>query len=100
MSSRILFLSALLTASMCPAAQFQKITTQFRETAAEVPFPVRQKTDPEPWSGTESGPVPGMRLYAKEKSGALWLGSTNGAARLDPQAQDQWARWQYVHDRR
>jgi hypothetical protein len=53
-----------------------------------------------PWAGAEPGPVPGLREFAREKSGAIWLGSTNGAARFDPKAKHRWDRWQYFWGKR
>jgi hypothetical protein len=36
-----------------------------------------------------------LRVFAREKSGVVWLGGTQGAARFDPRAKDRWERWQY-----
>jgi hypothetical protein len=47
------------------------------------------------WQGKEQGPVPGLKIFAREKSGALWLGSNQGAAYFDPKATHRWDRWQY-----
>ncbi len=96
----IVTLTVLSAAIPCCAAQFQKIASQFRENSPDVPLPVRQKAEVRPWTGNETGPVPSLQVFAREKSGALWLGSTNGAARFDPGTTNRWDRWQYFHGRR
>jgi hypothetical protein len=93
----VLFLGLALTTA---SAQTQKFATHFAADAIEVPFPVRQQSKGEPWMGKESGPVAGLKVFAKEKTGALWLGSDQGAARFDSRARHRWDRWQYFYGRR
>ena len=81
-------------------ARTQKFATHFPSESIDVPFPVRQKPNGKPWTGTESGPVPGLKLFAVEKSGAVWLGGVQGAARFDSRARHRWDRWQYFCGRR
>ena len=81
-------------------AQTQKFATQFAEAAAEVPQLVRQEAKPSAWDGAEPGPVKGMKVFARERSGAVWLGSDQGAARFDEFAKHRWDRWQYFAGRR
>src|SRR5437667_5797947 len=78
----------------------QKVVTHFSLDAAEIPARVQAVVDGKPWLGKERGPVEGLRLFAQEKSGALWLGGDQGAARFDRHAADRWDRWQYFHGRR
>ncbi|HXG46400.1 MAG TPA: hypothetical protein VNO52_02155 [Methylomirabilota bacterium] len=78
-------------------AEFQKFASQFPLGAPEVPAAAMAQPAPRPWSGIEPAPVPGMVELARERSGAIWLGSTNGAARFDPRAKHRWDRWQYFH---
>ncbi|MBI2928519.1 MAG: hypothetical protein HYY24_22855 [Verrucomicrobia bacterium] len=95
-----LLASFCLHVSAFAAAPTQKFSTHFAETALEVPLPVRQAPKPEPWTNTERGPVPGLQIFTREKSGALWLGSDQGAARFDAKATHRWDRWQYFWGRR
>ncbi|MBI3417406.1 MAG: hypothetical protein HY043_19100 [Verrucomicrobia bacterium] len=81
-------------------AQTQKFATQFTEQAAEVPLPVRQEAKPTAWESTEPGPVKGLKVFARERSGAVWLGNEQGAARFDEFAKHRWDRWQYFAGRR
>ncbi len=78
----------------------QKVVTCFPLDAAEVPAKVKSAVDGRPWLGQERGPVEGLKLFAQEKSGALWLGGEQGAARFDRHASFPWDRWQYFHGRR
>jgi hypothetical protein len=79
----------------------QKTSTFYSPTNPAVPFPVRQSpVTPGTWTGPSRAPVADMRILAREKGGALWLGSTNGAARSDPEAKEAWDRWQYFHGKR
>ena len=81
-------------------AEDQKFATHFAADAREVPAAVKTESKPASWSGAETGPVANLRVYAKEKSGAIWLGSNEGAARFDPTARHRWDRWQYFSGRR
>ena len=81
-------------------AQTQKFATQFRADAPEVPAAVRAPAVAPPWTGAEAGPVAGLREFARERSGAIWLGNDAGAARFDPTATHRWDRWQYFAGRR
>lgn len=69
--------------------------------------------EPAPWLGSEHGPVPGLKLFAYEASGAknlgtstdnsdrgCWLGGPEGAARFDPAAHFPWDRWQFFAGQR
>jgi hypothetical protein len=78
----------------------QKLATHFAQSADSVPFPVRQEAKAEPWQHAERGPVPGLKVFAREKSGAVWLGSEQGAARFAAKAKHRWDRWQYFWGRR
>src|SRR4030095_13449541 len=80
-------------------AENQKFATHFAPDAREVPAAVKAESSPTSWSG-EAGPVANLRVYAKEKSGAIWLGSNEGAARFDAKARHHWDRWQYFYGRR
>jgi hypothetical protein len=81
-------------------AQTQKFATHYALDSPAVPAAVRSENPGEPWTGTEAGPVPGLKLFAREKSGALWLGSTQGVARFDRGAAHRWDRWQYFFGQR
>src|SRR5262245_47223985 len=95
----VLSLAMALTKATC-IAQTQKIATQFSLDAAQIPAAVRQEAQTKPWTDNERGPVDGLKLFATEKSGAVWLGSEQGAARFDAKAKDHWDRWQYFYGRR
>ena len=90
----------LLLPVLAGAAATQKFATQFPLDAAGVPTGVRQIVDGRPWLHKERGPVEGLMLFATEKSGAVWLGCDQGAARFDRKADHPWDRWQYFHGRR
>src|SRR5437867_1874994 len=96
--SRLVCILQLLPAMALGGAQ--KVVTHFALDAAEVPARVKSIVDGEPWLGKERGPVEGLMLFAQEKSGAVWLGGDQGAARFDRQATPRWDRWQYFHSRR
>lgn len=81
-------------------AQTQKIATHFRLDDPAVPVALRAPTAARPWSGAEAGPVAGLREFARERSGAVWLGGEQGAARFDPAAAHRWDHWQYFAGRR
>src|SRR5260370_15059892 len=81
-------------------AQMQKFAVQHAFESPDVPAAARQEAPGEAWSAAEAGPVPGLKLFAREKSGAVWLGSGQGAARFDPAARHRWDRWQYFQGRR
>lgn len=78
----------------------QKFTTHFALDASGVPAAVRAIADGKPWLSKERGPVEGLMVFAQEKSGAVWLGGDQGAARFDRKADHRWDRWQYFHGRR
>jgi hypothetical protein len=81
-------------------AETQKFATQFPLDAATVPAAAKAIADGKPWLGTERGPVEGLMVFAQEKSGAVWLGGDQGAARFDRNATHPWERWHYFHGRR
>jgi len=82
------------------AAQTQKFARLYPLDSTNVPAAVRAVADGKPWLGKERGPVEGLMVFAEEKSGAVWLGCDQGAARFDPRAGHPWDRWQYFHGRR
>ena len=94
----ILSLLALLPA--LAFASTQKFATQLPLGDTSVPAEVKSIREGRPWLGKERGPVEGLMVFAQEKSGAVWLGSDQGAARFDSKAKHPWDRWQYFHGRR
>ena len=68
----------------------QKVASHFPLDAPEAPARVKSVGDGKPWLDKERGPVDGLRLFAREKSGALWLGGDQGAARFDRHATARW----------
>jgi hypothetical protein len=95
-----LVLFGLALAAEDGRAQMQKFAVQYAFESPDVPAAVRREAPGEPWTAAEAGPVPGLKLFAREKSGAVWLGSGQGAARFDPAARHRWDRWQYFQGRR
>jgi hypothetical protein len=93
-------LGLALALSMNAAADPQKLAQHFALDAPEVPAAVKADASAGPWTGSEPGPVPGLKVFARETSGAVWLGSEQGAARFDRRARHRWDRWQYVGGRR
>ena len=91
----------LVLLSACPSfAQPQKFASHFAPNNAAVPAEVRAETRGAPWQNRERGPAEGLRVFARERSGAVWLGSEQGAARFDARAKFRWDRWQYFFGRR
>jgi hypothetical protein len=91
----------LLGVALCAApTPTQKFAVHYPFTASNVPPAVLQEAIPEVWRHAERGPVPGLKLFARERSGAVWLGGDQGAARFDPKARHRWDRWQYFWGRR
>ena len=90
----------LLLLPLLASAQTQKFASHFPFEATNVPAAVKAIADGKPWLGRERGPVEGMMWFAQEKSGAVWLGGDQGAARFDRKASHPWDRWQYFHGRR
>src|SRR6185295_5911575 len=97
---RLVAILTLLPSLMASAVEMQKFASHFALQASGVPTAVKQEAKPQPWDGKERGPVAGLKVYAKEKSGAVWLGSEQGAARFDPKNSFRWDRWQYFYGRR
>src|SRR5437667_3101799 len=95
-----LWMANLMAACDCGLAQTQKITTHFPADAPEVPAEARAEARGQLWQSQERGPVEGMSVFAHEKSGAVWLGGDEGAARFDARAKFRWDRWQYFYGRR
>lgn len=93
-------LCLLAAAHLDLLAQTQKFATHFDEHAAEVPAQVRAEAKLKAWENAEPAPIQGMKLLARERSGAVWLGSAQGAARYDEFASHRWDRWQYFAGRR
>lgn len=88
---------------MCPllaGGQTQKFASQFPLDSSNVPPAIKAIADGKPWLSKERGPVEGLMVFAREKSGAVWLGGDQGAARFDRKASHPWDRWQYFHGRR
>ena len=100
MSSLIRVVVILLScaASALSAAPTQKFSVQYSLSHPAVPAAVKETPASQEWKG--KGPVPGLRQFAREKSGAVWLGSDDGAARFDPNGSHRWDRWQYFYGRR
>jgi hypothetical protein len=88
-----------LAAGLC-FAQTQKFASRFALDAAEVSGEVRAEARGTSWDNVERGPVERLRVFAREKSGAVWLGSNQGAARFDSRAGFRWDRWQYFSGQR
>ncbi len=99
--TRLLSLGIFLGTMTQAPAQWQKFAQQLAPTDPGVPATLKTApTNATAWTGNEPGPVTGLRVMAREKNGAVWLGGTNGAARFDPGARHRWDRWQYFHGRR
>src|SRR5712671_4969217 len=81
-------------------AQTQKFVSHFPPGAPEVPAEILAETRGALWQNPERGPVAGLRVLARERCGAVWLGNDQGAARFDAQAKTRWDRWQYFSGRR
>jgi hypothetical protein len=81
-------------------AATQPFVTHYAFDAPEVPSTVKAIVDGKPWLDRERGPVEGLMIFAKEKSGALWLGNDQGAARFSRKASYPWDRWRYFYGRR
>ncbi|HWN95815.1 MAG TPA: hypothetical protein VNT99_12335 [Methylomirabilota bacterium] len=82
------------------AISTQKFATHYALSASGIPPAVLQNPIPEPWTNPERGPVSNLKIFARERSGAIWLGGDQGAARFDPKAGHPWDRWQYFWGRR
>src|SRR5216110_1783420 len=95
-----LWFANLMTACGCGLAQTQKIATHYPFDAPEIPAAVRAEARGQLWQSDERGPVEGMRVFAREKSGGVWLGGDQGAAHFDARAKFRWDRWQYFYGRR
>jgi hypothetical protein len=93
-----ILIGALLPIIAC--GQTQKMAAHFAVDASQIPAAVKADANRQPWTGREVGPVPNLKVFAREKSGAYWLGNEQGVARFDPKARHRWDRWQYLHGRR
>ena len=98
LSKNLLRLLALLP--VLALADTQKFATKYSLEATNVPVEVKALRDGRPWLGKERGPVEGLMVFAQEKSGVVWLGGDQGAARFDAKASHEWDRWQYFHGQR
>lgn len=78
----------------------QRIATSVVADDPQVPAELNLKTEPKSWDFWDQGPVEGLREYAKTSQGVVWLGSSQGVARFDPNASHHWDRWQYFWGRR
>src|SRR5437762_454821 len=94
-----LWIAVLFAACGCGFAQTQKIATHYSFDAPEVPVQARAEAQGQLWQNTERGPVEGLKVFAREKAGAVWLGGDGGAARFDARSQSRWDRWQYFRGR-
>ena len=94
--------SFFLARTSLPAAanSTQKFATQFPLSGSNVPSAVLKEAIGQAWTNSERGPVPNLRVLGRERSGAVWLGGEQGAARFDPGAGHSWDRWQYFWGRR
>lgn len=99
MSTRVLVLWGLLVL-ITGWADSQKMATRYALNAVEVPAAVQREPAAKPWAGPEKGPVTGLQEMARERGGAIWLGSPEGAARFQPKAKHPWERWQYFWGKR
>src|SRR6266496_2752852 len=95
-----LWIACLFAACGCGLAQTQKIATHYSFYAPEVPVQARAEAQGQLWQNAERGPVEGLKVFAREKAGAVWLGGNLGAARFDARANSRWDRWQYFCGRR
>jgi hypothetical protein len=77
----------------------QKISTNYSLSAVTGPASLRDEARTEKWAG-EQAPVDGMKVFARESGGSVWLGSQHGAARFNSHAKHRWDRWQYFSGRR
>jgi hypothetical protein len=93
-------LVTLATGVQAAALPAQKVATHYTSSAAAVPPDVLKEANGQAWANRERGPVPGLKILARERSGAVWLGNDQGAARFDPKANHRWDRWQYFSGRR
>ena len=91
---------ALMLLAWPGLAQSQKFASHFPLESPAVPAEVRAEARTTPRRNPERGPVKDLKAYALESSGAVWLGSDQGAARFDPRAEFGWDRWQYFFGRR
>jgi len=95
--------AALLGPAACRGADLtrcQAFVARYALSDPAVPEPARAQAHGAPWAGPEQGPVAGLRVFAREQGGAVWLGGALGAARFDPSRQDRWDRWRYFYGRR
>jgi hypothetical protein len=90
----------LLNSSFTQASYLQKFVTKYSLEASEVPAQVREPAKPLTVDAPSFAPLAEMIPLAQEKDGALWLGSKQGAARLDPSARDDWERCHYFSGER
>ncbi|MBI4325781.1 MAG: hypothetical protein HY674_11020 [Chloroflexi bacterium] len=96
----VIFLLVLALVLPSGLAQTQKFATHFTAQNPAVPAALLQEPKAEAWTEADRGPVEGLQVFAREKSGAVWLASKEGAARFDPRATHRWDRWHYFAGRR
>ena len=99
-ATALLLCICLLLGGVSAPAQTQKFASHLELNAPAIPAAVLAEASGKPWENSERGPVAGLKLFATEKSGAVWLGSAEGAARFDKNATNRWDRWQYFYGRR
>jgi hypothetical protein len=96
-------LTAILSLAMIPVAAIafdQKITTRYALDSTQVPREILAGGQPTEWTADEPGPVPHLKEFARSKSGVVWLGGDQGAARFDPRGKHRWDHWQYFWGQR
>ncbi len=91
----ILMFIGLLPGAHVHAEFLQKRVKQFSLNDTNLPAAVRIDAKTQLWMDSERGPVPDLKLFARDTSGIAWLGGPEGAARFDPAAEHSWERWQF-----
>jgi hypothetical protein len=78
-----------------PETYLQKRVVRYSLQDPAVPKAVLREASSRPWTAADKGPVSNLYAMARESSGAVWLGSNQGAARFAPDERDPWERWHY-----
>ena len=100
MIKAIPYLSIVFLFTTQVAAFEQKIISRYTPDSPDIPPALLQSAQSTPYDYPETAPVADMLVYSTNEKGVLWLGSENGAARFDPQANHPWDRWQYFWGQR
>jgi hypothetical protein len=93
LSKLILILMALVSGAQ--AEYLQKFASKYSLDDRSLPAALTNAAAPLKIETPPEAPLPNMRIFAREKTGALWLGSSEGAARIDIAAIDPWERCHY-----